>query len=184
MTKRLDHVLVIDLEATCWEGSPPPGQTADVIEIGVCPVELSTLRRLDKRSLLVRPERSAVGDFCTRLTTLTAEQVAGGVTFRDACRVLEAEYDSRHRVWASFGDYDRKQIEKQCHDTGVRYPFGSRHLNVKTLFALARGLPAEVGMPQAVDLCGLTLEGTHHRGGDDAWNIAAVLVEVLKAARR
>jgi inhibitor of KinA sporulation pathway (predicted exonuclease) len=180
VTKKLDHVLVIDIEATCWDTAPPPGQTTDVIEIGVCPVELSSLRRLEKRSLLIRPDRSTVSEFCTRLTTITPEQVAGGMAFGDACRVLEKEYDSRNRVWASFGDYDRKQIEKQCADTGVRYPFGSRHVNVKTLFAMARGLPAEVGMPQAVDLCGLTLEGIHHRGDDDAWNIAAVLIEVLK----
>jgi hypothetical protein len=25
----------------------------------------------------------------------------------------------------------------------------------------------------------LPLEGTHHRGGDDAWNIAAVLLALL-----
>jgi inhibitor of KinA sporulation pathway (predicted exonuclease) len=32
-------------------------------------------------------------------------------------------------------------------------------------------------------LYGLPLEGTHHRGHDDAWNIAAVLWEVLKKLR-
>lgn len=180
----MDHLLVVDIEATCWDGPPPPGQTTDIIEIGICPVELSTLKRLEKRSILVRPERSSVSPFCTQLTTLTQQQVDAGIAFRDACRVLEKEYDSRERVWASFGDYDRRQFEKQCADTGVRFPFGTRHLNVKTLFALAKSLPHEVGMAQAVDLLGLPLEGTHHRGDDDAWNIAAVLVEILKAARR
>lgn len=29
-------------------------------------------------------------------------------------------------------------------------------------------------------LYGLTLEGTHHRGDDDAWNIAALLAVLLK----
>jgi inhibitor of KinA sporulation pathway (predicted exonuclease) len=183
VTKKLDHILVIDIEATCWDGPPLPGEVSDIIEIGVCPVELSTLKRLAKRSILVRPERSSISPFCTQLTTLTGEQVATGVTFREACRTLETEYQSRDRVWTSFGDYDRRQFEKQCSDTGVRYPFGTRHLNVKTLFALANGLPHEVGMPQAVNLLGLPLEGTHHRGDDDAWNIAAVLVELLKRVR-
>lgn len=183
MSKKLDHILVVDLEATCWDGNPPPGMTNEVIELGICPVELSTLRRLEKRSILVRPEKSTVSEFCTKLTTLTTAQVESGIPFRDACRILEKEFDSRERVWASFGDYDRRQFEKQCADTGVRYPFGSRHLNVKTLFAMTRGLPHEVGMPQALDLLGLTMEGTHHRGDDDAWNIAAVMVEILKKAR-
>jgi len=30
---------------------------------------------------------------------------------------------------------------------------------------------------------GEPLEGTHHRAGDDAWNIAAILAAVLRRAR-
>lgn len=184
MAKRLDHVLVIDIESTCWEGGfPPKGQANDVIEIGLCPLELSTGRRLEKRSILVRPERSMVGPFCTQLTTLTQQQVAGGVPFKHACKLLEDEYHSADRLWASFGDYDRRQFEKQCRDTGVRYPFGPTHLNVKTLFAISRGLASEVGLPQALALAGLKQEGTHHRGHDDAWNIAALLAMLVKKLR-
>ena len=184
MAKRLDHVLVIDIESTCWDGGlPPKGMANDVIEIGLCRLEVATGRRLEKRSILVKPERSTVSPFCTSLTTLTQEQVNGGVLFKEACKLLEDEYLSAERLWASYGDYDRRQFEKQCRDTGVRYPFGPSHLNVKTLFAASRALPAEVGLPQAVALCGLPLEGTHHRGHDDAWNIAAVLWEVLKRQR-
>ena len=181
MAKRLDQVLVIDIESTCWDGGfPPKGQANDIIEVGLCPLELSTGRRLEKRSILVRPERSTVGPFCTGLTTLTQEQVAGGIAFKDACKVLEDEYLSRERLWASFGDYDRRQFEKQCRDQGVRYPFGPSHLNVKTLFAAGRLLPTELGLPQAMALSGLKLEGTHHRGHDDAWNIAGLLAALLK----
>ena len=184
MAKRLDHVLVIDIESTCWNGGfPPRGEANDIIEIGLTRLELSSGRRLEKRSILVRPERSKVGPFCTSLTTLTQEQVDGGILFKDACKVLEGEYLSQERLWASFGDYDRRQFDKQCRDQGVRYPFGPSHLNIKTLFAVGRGLPTEVGLPQAMALLGLKLEGTHHRGHDDAWNIAAVLWEVTRKLR-
>ena len=88
MSKKLDHVLVIDIEATCWDiGQQPKGEVSDVIEIGVCPVEVGTLTRLEKRSILIRPERSTVSPFCTQLTTLTQEQVDAGVTFADACKL-------------------------------------------------------------------------------------------------
>lgn len=184
MASRLDHVIVIDIESTCWEGGyPPKGEQNDIIEIGVVPLEVATGRRLHKRSILVRPERSRVSRFCTELTTLTQEQVEAGIPFKDACRILEDEYRTPERPWASFGDYDRRQFEKQCRETGVRYPFGPTHLNVKTLFALVRGLPHEVGLPQALALLGLPLEGTHHRGHDDAWNVAAVLAELLRKVR-
>ena len=183
MPKKLDHLLIIDLEATCWDGPPPAGETSEIIEIGVCPLELSTGRRLGKRSILIKPTRSHVSDFCTRLTTLTADQLAGGVTFTQACEILRREYQSRERVWASFGDYDRTMFQMQCEATGVPYPFGPRHLNVKTLFALARGLPHEIGMAEALALMGVPLEGTHHRGDDDAWNIAGILAELVKRLR-
>src|ERR1700722_5925445 len=93
MAKRLDHVIVIDIESTCWDGGfPPRGETNDIIEIGLCPLEISSGRRLEKRSILVRPERSKVSNFCTELTTLTQEQVEGGIAFKDACKILEHEY--------------------------------------------------------------------------------------------
>jgi inhibitor of KinA sporulation pathway (predicted exonuclease) len=184
MAKRLDQVLVIDIESTCWDGGfPPKGQTNDIIEIGLCRLEVATGRRLEKRSILVRPERSSVSPFCTSLTTLTQEQVDGGILFKEACKVLEDEYLSAERLWASYGDYDRRQFEKQCRETGVRFPFGPSHLNAKTLSSISKSLPAEVGLPQALALYGLNLEGTHHRGHDDAWNIAALLAELLKRFR-
>jgi inhibitor of KinA sporulation pathway (predicted exonuclease) len=175
MAKKLDHIIVVDVESTCWEDGPPPGEVSEIIEIGVCPLELSTGRRLGKRSILVKPRRSRVSEFCTRLTTITHEQVDRGITFTEACEILRKEYQTRERVWASYGDYDRTMFQTQCQATGVPYPFGPRHLNVKTLFALSRGLPHEVGMGEALALMNVPLEGTHHRGDDDAWNIAGIL---------
>ena len=179
MAKKLDHVLVVDVECTCWDGPTPAGQESDIIEIGLCPLEVPTGQRLEKRSIIVRPERSTVSEFCRGLTTLTQEQVEAGVTFAEACTILRKEYSSRERLWASYGDFDRRVFERQCAATGVAYPFGTSHLNVKTLFALRRKLPTEVGMAQALEMLGWSLEGTHHRGHDDAWNIAGILAGLL-----
>jgi inhibitor of KinA sporulation pathway (predicted exonuclease) len=181
--KVLDQVLVVDVESTCWDGPPPEGQRGEIIEIGVCALDVDSLERGERRSILVRPEHSAVSPFCTELTTLTAADVESGVDFRTACATLRKEFRSEGRVWASFGDYDRRQFQRQCADDGVRYPFGIRHLNVKTLFALGRGLAEEVGMDEALRLAGLPLQGTHHRGVDDAWNIAALLALMLRSHR-
>jgi len=183
MTKLLDRVLVVDIEATCWEKKPPAGQESEIIEIGICPVVVETREPLEKYSILVQPQRSTVSEFCTQLTTLTQTQVDDGVSFFEACQQLRKEFLSRDRVWASYGDYDRRMFEKQCQALGVKYPFGTRHINVKTLFAIALSLPKEVGMPTALELLNLPLEGTHHRGHDDAWNIARLLCEILRRSR-
>ncbi len=183
MARRLDRVIVVDVESTCWEGEPPSGQESEIIEIGLCPLEVASGELQETRSILVRPERSSVSDFCTRLTTLTQEQVDSGISFEEACALLRREYRTTERVWASYGDYDRKQFERQCRAVGLPYPFGSRHLNVKSLFAIVHALPREAGMNEALAMMGLTLEGTHHRGGDDAHNIARILQGLLRAAR-
>lgn len=184
MTKRLDTILVVDLEATCWEGSPPAGQEHEIIEIGLCLLEVATLERVEKRAILVRPARSVISPYCTELTTLTQEEVEReGIPLAVACDLLRGTYQSQTCPWASYGEYDRQQLERECRRKGVDYPFGARHLNVKTLFALAHALPREVPLDKALRLRGFSLEGTHHRGLDDAWNIARLLAELLGKVR-
>src|SRR5688500_7460876 len=132
MAKLLDQILVIDLESTCWDGPPPEGQVSEIIEVGVATVDVASLRPLDKRSILVKPVKSHVSDFCTRLTTLTADHVKDAGTLADATKILKKEFKSSDRLWASWGDYDRRQFERVCREFGVGYPFGISHLNVKT----------------------------------------------------
>jgi inhibitor of KinA sporulation pathway (predicted exonuclease) len=179
----LRMINVVDVEATCWQGEPPPGQRQEIIEIGLCVLNTADGALLESASILVRPTHSTVSPFCTSLTTLTQEQVDQGVPFSDACALLQERYASRDRVWASYGDFDRGLFESQCAWSGVPYPFSRRHLNVKTLFALTLGLRAEVGMSAALDRLGLPLEGTHHRAGDDARTIACLLARLLLGAR-
>ncbi len=183
MARLLDQILVIDVEATCWDGKIPEGMENEIIEIGICPFDVKSAEPLEKRSILVRPEKSTVSEFCTSLTHLTQEQVDGGISFKDACKILRSEYSGHRRVMASYGDYDRRQFERQCQSFNVGYPFGSTHLNIKNLFAVVSGLKHEVGMAGALEYLDLPLEGTHHRGVDDAWNIACILSVILKKTR-
>lgn len=179
MARQLDQILVVDIESTCWEGKQPPEQESEIIEIGICLLDVASQQRLQKRSILVRPERSTVSEFCTTLTSLTQAEVEQGITFKEACSLLRREYSSKKRLWASYGDYDRRQFERQCRARAIGYPFSATHLNVKNLFAVTQKLSREVGMAKALQVLNLPLEGTHHRGGDDAWNIASILAELL-----
>jgi inhibitor of KinA sporulation pathway (predicted exonuclease) len=184
MARRLDQILVIDLESTCWEGPPPAGQSSEIIEVGICRVDVTTLERREKRSILVRPVRSQVSEFCTQLTSLTADDLKGAGTLSNATHILRKEYDSQARLWASWGDYDRRQFERVCKQDGIGYPFGLTHLNIKTLFSVAFGFDAEMGLDEAHALLGLPMDGRHHRGHDDAWNAAGLLCLVLQRMRR
>jgi inhibitor of KinA sporulation pathway (predicted exonuclease) len=48
---------------------------------------------------------------------------------------------------------------------------------------MAYVLRHEVGMDAASQRIGLPLEGVHHQGDDDAWNIAALLISLLQRVR-
>ncbi|MFF7888797.1 exonuclease domain-containing protein [Streptomyces sp. NPDC020794] len=174
---------VIDVEATCWDGQPPPGSVSEIIEIGLTVVDVSARSRVSRHRLLVRPVRSAVSGFCTELTGLTQAEVERGVTFAEACRILVEEYGAGERCWASWGEYDRRQFARQSQADGVAYPFGypteRTHTNAKAVFTGAYGLRRKPGMAQALQIAGLPLEGRHHRGEDDAWNIAALVLDLL-----
>ena len=181
MAKLLDKIVVVDIEATCWEGKNPEGMENDIIEIGVCLLDVNTGEITNNRGIFVKPERSVISSFCTQLTTITSEMIEKeGVTFQEALRILKKEYDTQSRAWASYGAYDLKQFQRQCADLGKGYPFSPSHINVKTLFALKQKLPHELGMDGSLHELGIPLEGTHHRGKDDANNIAKILREILK----
>ena len=169
---------VVDVEATCWDRGRPPGAVSEIIEIGLTVVDLATAERLARHRILVRPARSTVSEFCTELTGLTQHEVDGGVGFAEACRLLAAEHHAGSRPWTSWGDYDRNQFTLQCRHTRTPYPFGRRHTNAKTAFTEAYGLRKRPGMAQALEIAGLRLEGRHHRGEDDAWNIAALVLHL------
>jgi inhibitor of KinA sporulation pathway (predicted exonuclease) len=96
---------------------------------------------------------------------------------------LCTRFKTKERAWASYGDYDRGMFERQCKRQEVKYPFSAGHINVKTLLAAIYGLKHETGLSKALKLLGVPLEGTHHRGVDDAWNIAGVLSRIILAAR-
>lgn len=182
MASKTNIINVIDLEATCWENGnyPTDGQKQEIIEIGLVEVDTEAREILGKYSYLIKPILSEVSDFCTELTTLTADQLnAEGMTFAEACEILLDKHQSKRRVWASWGDWDRSKFRGDCQHKGVKYPFGKAHQNVKTLHGMKRGLTNPKGLGKACETEGIEFEGTAHRGDDDAYNIAKVLLKVL-----
>jgi inhibitor of KinA sporulation pathway (predicted exonuclease) len=173
-----NKILVIDIEATCWKRKIPKGQQNEIIEIGICILNSSTYEIVVSDSIIVNPF-SEVSQFCTDLTTLTQADVNKGISLKDACEILQAQYLSKERSWASYGGYDKKQFEIECQNKGIDYPFSQEHINVKQLFANTFNLRRQIGMASVLKKLDFPLEGTHHRGIDDAWNIAKILAVLL-----
>jgi inhibitor of KinA sporulation pathway (predicted exonuclease) len=179
MAIRKDKIVVVDVEATCWEGyTAPPGQQNEILEIGIC--LLDPMRRVidKKRGILVKPTESVISPFCTELTSITPEMVeAEGVDFATACSILETEYDTRNRLWISWGSFDRRIITDQCRRRKIRYPFSKKHSNLKRVFQDHHG--ERMGLARALQTVNIQAEGTAHRGEDDAYNTAQLLSYLL-----
>jgi inhibitor of KinA sporulation pathway (predicted exonuclease) len=171
-TELASHRLaIVDLEATCWRGTP--AAESEVIEIGAVFVE-ATGEVVDEFQTFVRPTLAPqLSPFCRSLTHIAQADVDPAPTFGPALEAF-ADWADGHGefVLGSWGEYDKNQLRRECRRNDLTYPFGA-HVNLKRLFAAHEGR-RPCGMSKALRDLGLPLEGTHHRGIDDARNIARI----------
>ena len=169
------HLLVIDLEATC-DRSGFPRDDSEIIEIGAVLVEPTNLKAIDEFQTFVRPfVRPQLTAFCTELTSITQDQVEGAPGFGEAVDALSA-WLRVPVIFCSWGAYDRNQFSRDRRRHGLardRLAWAREHVNLKAAFAERAG--KTFGMAGALRRVGLPLVGTHHRGIDDARNIALLL---------
>ena len=168
--------VIVDLEATCWEGRAAAAN--EVIEIGAVAYEVGR-GAAGEFQTFVRPKlRPVLADFCKALTTIRQEDVDGAPAFPQALAAFRAFAEPfAPFTLAAWGNYDRNQLRRDCKLHGVAYPFGP-YVNLKQAFARTKGGPPS-GMAGALRKAGLPLLGTHHRGIDDVRNIARLLDHLL-----
>jgi inhibitor of KinA sporulation pathway (predicted exonuclease) len=171
--------IVVDLEATCWE-NVRDFDRMETIEIGA--VELPAAHEKPSREFnrFIRPvaERE-LSDFCRRLTTIRQRDVDAAEGFWAVFSEFLEWIGEEPFVLCSWGEYDLTQFRIDCRRHGLEFPTSfERHLNLKKEFAALMSIKP-CGMERALAVVGLPLEGTHHRGIDDARNIARLAALVL-----
>ena len=187
MAKKFDKIIVVDLEATCWDETTEAGkiekgdQVSEIIELGCCAYYLSTGNITEPKYFYARPTTSKISQYCTDLTTYTWEFIRKhGTTYEGALNRVKKEYGPKHRIMASWGNYDWYMISNQCLREDLPFPFGKSHINIKELHTIYRGLEKSLGLDAALKHEGLEFQGTPHHGGDDAFNAARILKIVLE----
>jgi inhibitor of KinA sporulation pathway (predicted exonuclease) len=120
-----------------------------------------------------------LSDFCLRLTSIRQSDVDAADPFPAALSRLLTWIGSEPFTLCSWGGYDLNQLRRDCERHGLHLPSAfERHINLKQEFGrVLRVKPC--GMAQALEHAGLPLEGTHHRGADDARNVARLAMLVL-----
>jgi len=160
------------------------------MEIGICELVMKTGEIRDASGYVVKPRFTEVSPFCTQLTGWTPEEIAEGSDIADVLKAIERDYGiTREDVWFSCGEYDRVKLSSEGR-AGVGGLYGIKrhdnpfslmrsHFNIKTLFALKYRLNKEMAMDRMLQFIGQPLEGRHHNGCDDAYNIAKLVRHVL-----
>lgn len=183
MQENNSPILVVDLEATCWDASTPEGEaqgihTMEIIEIGcVLTNRLGTV--LDARSFIVRPERQPIlSEFCSALTHITQAMVDKAPPLKEVIDQMNAWLEGAETValWGSWGNYDLNHLRAQCAlDNAESQLLNLPHLNLKKVWRRTTRQRKKTGLAHALAYHQLKFEGQHHRGVDDARNIARLL---------
>jgi inhibitor of KinA sporulation pathway (predicted exonuclease) len=170
------YFLVIDLEATCSDDKSIPRQETEIIEIGAVILNRSTWEVDAEYQQFIKPIRHPIlTDFCTQLTTIKQTDVENASTFPEAMiSFKEWILKFPNYTFCSWGDYDKRQFNQDCRFHEIPYPFTPEHINIKKQFSDYLGVSKAFGMAGALEKLGFELMGTHHRGIDDARNIAKI----------
>src|SRR5690606_15545123 len=119
-----------------------------------------------------------LSEFCTGLTSITQEMVNEAPAFPEAIQSMNAWLGDLPDdfTWCSWGNYDRLHLEAQSQHCDARpsvltFP----HLNLKRIWRRTTGQKKKNGLAHALAFHDLAFEGNHHRGVDDARNMARVL---------
>ncbi len=179
----MEQYIIFDLEATCWEKSKINNLINEVIEIGAVKLD-EKLNQIDTFQTFIKPTKNPIlSDFCKKLTSISQEDVDQAPYFSEAmCNfenwIINESYDST--ILVSWGYYDKNQLLSECK---VKNYYGeiiqllSRHNSIKHDFAHLKNIK-RCGMEKALELLKIPLEGTHHRGIDDAINISKIFKNV------
>lgn len=173
--------IIVDLEATCRE-SGMPREEMEIIEIGAVELLSPTAEPTRAFSRFIRPTLNReLSAFCTQLTGITQGDVDRAGDFTEVFPAFLDWIGPEPYTLCSWGAYDLTQFLQDLarHALTPPHAFDSaRHINLKKRFADKLGT-RPLGMAAALRHVGLPLLGRHHRGIDDAYNIAALARVIL-----
>mgnify|MGYP005855269555 CR=1 FL=1 len=179
MTKN-ELILVVDLEATCWEDNvegTDRRQTVhdmEVIEFG-CVVCNKNGTVVDSKPYFVRPQlHPLLTAFCTQLTSIRQSDVDKALSYPEVIESLNlwlSQYELSE--WGSWGNYDKNQLLSEHSRHGVAPKFLSlSNVNIKKRWSKSNKASRNIDPKSALVHHGLEFQGKHHRAIYDALNIA------------
>jgi len=171
--------VIVDLEATCWEGGANI-ERMEIIEIGAVTLESNTGPILEEFNTFVKPvDHPVLSDYCMQLTSISQTDVDEADDFKTVFPRFIDWIGAQPFTLCSWGAYDLKQFKADCKRHKIPLPESFlQHINLKQEFANLKGIKP-CGMAKALNILGIKLEGTHHRAIDDVRNIEKIAEQIL-----
>lgn len=180
-----DYILAVDFEATCNDDNSFPRSESEIIEFGCALVDVKTRQVVQTFTSFIKPQiHPTLHPFCTELTTIVQADVEEAPVFKVVAKSVtdwlhtHVRMAGKSLVWISWGQYDYNKLMEDCSRARVNNPLGGvPHFNLKGYEALL-SRSNEKGLAGVVKHYGLKWHGTHHRGVDDAINVANVYLHI------
>jgi inhibitor of KinA sporulation pathway (predicted exonuclease) len=167
------NYIIFDLEATC-ERDNKEFQN-EIIEIGAVKIN-DRIEIVDTFDKFVKPKLNPIlTDFCRELTTIKQDDVNNADTFPMVIESFKKwiGVSKENYILCSWGFYDKSQISKDSMLHRLNDSWSKKHISLKHQFADIKNV-RPCGMEKALNILKLSLDGTHHRGIDDAINITKI----------
>jgi len=170
------NYIILDLEATCWKDKNVNKQN-EIIEIGALKIDKEGSIQGEFSAFINPKLHPKLSGFCKELTTITQEEIDAAAPFSVVIEKFKKWINiDKPFILCSWGFYDKKQFTNDCDLHGLSKTWLANHVSLKHQYADIKKLRRPIGMGKALKLEKLKLEGIHHRGIDDARNIAKIFL--------
>lgn len=170
------NYIIFDLESTCWENDR--SKTREIIEIGAVKIDADK-KTIDEFNAFIKPTiHPNLSEFCIDLTSISQEEVETAQTFPEVISDFKSWINlNKEYLLCSWGHYDRNQFKSDMKLHSLNAEWVEKHISLKHQYTELKNLKRPLGMNGALKLENFKLEGTHHRGIDDARNISKIFLK-------
>lgn len=171
------NYIVFDLEATCWDQYDRSDN--ETIEIGALKITESKEVVSEFQKFIKPLKYPVLSQFCKELTSIRQEDINNAEYFYDVIDEFK-KWIGEDYVLCSWGYYDQKQFVSDCQLSNIDSSWTKKHISIKHQYAKIKNLKRPVGMSNALNIEKIALNGTHHRGIDDARNISKIFLKYFE----
>jgi inhibitor of KinA sporulation pathway (predicted exonuclease) len=127
---------------------------------------------------VLNPRLSA---FCQELTTIEQGAIDRAKSFTEVVEHFQdwAEIFEEDYLLCSWGAFDRHMLIQDCRLHRMEEDWAEEHINLKRQYQELKKLRRPWGLKRAVEAEGFEFTGVHHRGIDDAENLAKIFGKYL-----